>query len=86
MLVVVGDSLSDIAKSNFVENGEDDNDEETEQLKLSEDDESGWMMCTISQSVRQQMESCRPKQMKLDKLTQPEWGDAADYIHERDKK
>jgi hypothetical protein len=24
--------------------------------------------------------------MKLDELTQPEWEDAADYFHERDKK
>ena len=32
------------------------------------------------------MERFRQKQMKFDKLTQPEWEDAADYIRERDKK
>jgi len=32
------------------------------------------------------MEMFRQKKMKLDKLTQPGWGDAANYLHERDKK
>jgi len=32
------------------------------------------------------MERFRQKPMKLDKLTQPGWEDAADYIHESDKK
>jgi len=32
------------------------------------------------------MECFRQKQMKLDKLMQPGWGDAADYFRERDKK
>jgi len=36
--------------------------------------------------VQQCMESFRQKQMKLDELTQPRWGDAADYFRGRDKK
>jgi len=30
------------------------------------------------------MESFRQKQMRLDELTQPGWGDAANYFRERD--
>ena len=36
--------------------------------------------------VQQHMESFRQKQMKLDELTQPAWGDMANYFCERDKK
>jgi hypothetical protein len=86
MLVAIRDSLSDIASSDNGEDGEDEDDEETEQGKLSEDDEPGWVMGTITKTVQQHMERFRQKQMKLDKLAQPGWEDAADYIRERDKK
>jgi hypothetical protein len=86
MMVTIGDSLSDIASSDDGEDGEDENDEETEQGKLSKDDEPGWVMSTISKTVQHHMERFRQKQMKLDQLTQPGWGDAADYLRERDKK
>jgi len=85
MMAAIGDSLSDLASSDDGEDGEDE-DEETEQDKLSEDDEPGWVMCTITKTVQQRMESFRQKQMKLDELTQPGWEDAADYFRERDKK
>jgi hypothetical protein len=49
---------------------------------LSEDDEPGWVMGTITKTVRQGMERFRQKQMKLDELTQPGWEDAAGYIRE----
>ena len=84
MLVAIGDSLSDLASSDDGEDGEDDDDEETEQGKLSEDDEPGWVMGTITKTVQQRMERFRQKPMKLDELTQPGWEDAADYFRERD--
>ena len=84
MMAAIGDSLSDLASSDDGEDGEDE-DEETEQGKLSEDDEPGWVMGTITKTVQQRMESFRQKQMKLDELTQPGWEDAADYFRERDK-
>jgi hypothetical protein len=85
MMAAIGDSLSDLASSDYGEDGEDE-DEETEQGKLSEDDEPGMVMGTITKMVQQRMESFRQKQMKLDELTQPGWEDAADYFRERDKK
>ena len=36
--------------------------------------------------VQHRMECFRQKPMKLGELTQPGWGDAADYFRERDKK
>jgi len=85
MLVAIGDSLSDHASSDNGEDGEDE-DEEIEQGKLSEDDEPGWVMGTITKTVQQRMERFRQKQMKLEELTQPGWEDAANYFHGRDKK
>jgi hypothetical protein len=85
MMAAIGDSLSDLASSDDGEDGEDE-DEETEQGKLSEDDEPGWVMGTITKTVQQRMESFRQKYMKLDELTQPEWEDTADYFRARDKK
>jgi len=41
-------------------------------------------MGTITKTVQHRMESFRHKQMRLDELTQPGWGDAANYFHERD--
>jgi hypothetical protein len=81
MLDAIGASLSDLASSDDEEDGEDD--EDTEQGKLSEDDEPGWVMGTISKMVQQRVQTFRKKQMKLDELTQPGWGDAADYFRER---
>ena len=88
MLNPIGDSLSNLASFDYVENGdnEDDDEEDSSLVKLSEDDEPGWVMGTISQMVQYHMQRFRQKQMKLDKLTQPGWGDTADYFHERDKK
>ena len=41
MLVAIGDSLNDLASSDDGEDGENEDDAETEQGKLSEDDERG---------------------------------------------
>jgi len=86
MMVGIGDSLSDLASSDDGEDGEDKDDEEKGQGKLSEDDELGWVMGTMTKTVPQRMESFRQKQMKLDKLTQPGWEDTADSFRETDKK
>ena len=59
MLVAIGDSLSDLASSDNGEDAEDENDEETEQGKLSEDYEPGWVMGTITKPVQQRMERVR---------------------------
>jgi len=85
MIVAIGDSLSDLAKSDDVED-EEHEDDETGQGKLSDDDEPGWVMGTITNTFQQRMERFRQNQIKLDELTQPGWEDAADYFHERDMK
>jgi len=56
MLVAIGDSLSDLACSDVGEDELDDNDEETENCKLSDDDEPGWVMGTITKTVQKSME------------------------------
>jgi len=87
MLNAIRDSLSDLASSDDGEDGEDeDDDEDNPELgKLSKDDEPGWVIGTISETVQNRMESFRQKQIKLDKFSQPGWGDVAEYFGERDK-
>jgi hypothetical protein len=82
MLVAIRDSLSDLVSSDDGEDGEDEDDEVTEQGKLSEDDEPGWVKGTISKTVPQRMVRFWQKQMKHDELTQLGWEDAADYFCE----
>ena len=87
MLNANGDSLSDLASSDVEESADDvEEDDDTEQSKLSDNDEHGWGMGTISTLVQRRMERFSQKQMKLDQMTQPGWGDLADYFRERDKK
>ena len=62
--------------------GEAEDDEETEQGKLSEDDEPGWVMGTITKTVQQLKMRFRQNQKKFDEFTHPGWEDAADYFHE----
>jgi hypothetical protein len=52
MLVAIGDSLSHLSSSDDGEDGEDEDEEETEPDKLSEDDEPGWVMGTIGNTVQ----------------------------------
>jgi len=88
MLIAIRDSLSDIASSDDGEDGEDEDDDEDdpELGNLSEDDEPGWVMGTISQTVQHRMERFRQKQIKLDEVMQIGWVDATDYSCERDKR
>ena len=71
MLNAIGDSLSNCASSDHEQDEEDekDDEEDTELGKLSDDDEPGWVMGTISETVQHHMESLLQKQMTLDKLT-----------------
>jgi hypothetical protein len=71
MLVAIGDSLNDVASSDNGQDGQDQDDEETEQGKLSEDDEAGWVMGTITKMVQQRIERFQQKQMTLDELNKP---------------
>jgi len=87
MLNAIGNSLSDLASSNDEEDVEDEEeDDDTEQGKLSEDDKPCWVMGTISKMVQRSMEGFWQKLIKLDELTQPGWGDMADYFCGRDMK
>jgi len=43
-------------------------------------------MGTMPKMIQHRMESFRKKQMRLEELTKLGWGDAADYIRERDMK
>jgi len=85
-MVAISDSLSHIARYDDVEDWEDnDDEEETEQVKLSIDDKPGWVMGKISKTVQQRMERFLEKQMKFDKLIQLGWENTADYFREGDR-
>jgi hypothetical protein len=77
MMVAIGDSLCDLASSDDEEDGKDEDDEVTEQGKLSEDEEHGWVLSTITKTVQQDMEMFWQNKVKLGKLTQPGWDNAA---------
>jgi len=80
--VAIGDSVSNIASSDDGEDREDVVDEETEQGKLSEDDEPGGVMRTISETVQQRIERFLEKQMKIDEVSKLGWEDAANKFQE----
>jgi hypothetical protein len=73
MLNAIRDSLSDLASTDDEQDGEDeeDDEEDTELGKISEGDEPGWVMGTITKTVQHHMESFWQMQMRLDTLTQP---------------
>jgi hypothetical protein len=84
MKVPVGDSLSDLASSEEWVDGEDQDDEKTEQGKLSEDDEPGWALSTFIKTVQLHMVRFRQAHIKLDELIRPGCENAADCIWETD--
>jgi hypothetical protein len=59
MLNAMGDSLSDLASCDDGQNGEsEEDDEENPDLgKVSDDDESGWVMDTITKTLQHRIES-----------------------------
>jgi len=86
MLVAIRDILSNLASSDDGEDGAEEDDEDTEQGNLSEDDEPGCVMGTITKTVLQRMERFRQKYIKLNEQTQPGWEDTDQYFREWDKK
>lgn len=54
--------------------------------KLSENDEPGWVMGTLSKEVPQSMETYLVMEIWHDELTQLRWWDMADYFPYRDMK
>jgi len=86
LMVAIREYLSGLAWSDDSENGEAEDNNETEQGKLSEDDEPGRVMGTFTKMDNQRMVRFRQKQIKLDELTQPGWEDATDNFPEGDKK
>jgi len=56
MLVAIGDCLCDLVCSDDGEDGEEEDDEDSQQGNLSEDEEPGWVMGTITKPVQQGME------------------------------
>jgi hypothetical protein len=71
MLNAIADSVSDLASSNDEQNGEDeeDDEEDTQLSKISDNDEPGGVMGTITNTVQRRIERFPQKQMRLDKLT-----------------
>ena len=67
MMNIIGEGLSDLASSDDEQDEENykDGEEDPEHGKLSDDDEPGWVMGTISKTVQHHMESFRQKQMSL---------------------
>lgn len=86
MFNAIGDSKSDLVRSEVEEDGEDaeDVDEDPELGKQSEDDKAGWVMATISKMEQHHMESFWHKQMRLAKLMQLGWRNLADQFWERE--
>ena len=87
MANAIRDSLSDLASSDNRDDAEDgDDDKKDPELgNLSDDDQPGWVMGTISKTVQHRMETVRQQQIKLDESTQSGWEDLGDYFCERDK-
>jgi hypothetical protein len=51
MIATIGDSRSDVSCSNNGNDADDVENEETEQGQLSEDDDPGWVMDTITETL-----------------------------------
>jgi hypothetical protein len=88
MLNAIRDNLNDLLSSEDKEDGEDEDGdkEDTGHGKMSEDDEPGWVMGTISKTVQHCMESIQSKEMRHDEPMQPGWGDVTNYFGARDMK
>ena len=71
MLNAIRDSLSVLPSSDDEEDWDDQDDDEEDSAggKLSEDDEPGWMMGTISKTVQYRMERCWQNQMSHDEVS-----------------
>jgi len=86
MLNTIEHSLSHLASSEEEQDGQDEEDDEndTELGKLSDDDEPCWVTRTIPKTEQHCIVSWWQRRMRLGKLSQPGWGDAANHFCERD--
>ena len=84
MLNGIGDSLSNLASSDNEEDGdnEEDVEDDTDQGKLSEDNEPSRVIGKISKPVEQRTERFWQIQMRFDEFKLPGWGDMANHFHE----
>jgi hypothetical protein len=57
MLVEIQGSMNDLASSGNRVDGNDEDDEETTQGKLSGDDKPGWVTRTVTKTVQQRIET-----------------------------
>ena len=73
-------SLSDYARSDYQENGDhkEDDAEDTDVSERNKDDEPGYVMGTIFNTVEYHIERVQKNKMKLDQLTQQGGRDTAD--------
>lgn len=83
MMVAIGDILTDIASSDYGKDLEDDNNDESEQGQLTENDEPGCVMHTITLMVQERMDKFRQKRINFNKPTEPKWKNVADNYRER---
>lgn len=86
ILVGIRDYLSDYGSSIDDEDGEDEDNEEKKLCKLSEGVQPGCVLGSLSDMVPQHLERIQHKQMRLERLPQLLWGNAADIFHDRDNK
>jgi hypothetical protein len=72
MLNAIGDSPRILSSSDTVQDLEDEEDDEddTELDKMSDDDETGWVIGTVSKTVEHSRESFWQQQMRLDDSSQ----------------
>jgi len=81
-MIAIWASLSYLASSNNLEDQEDEDGGDAVLSKLSKEDKPSWVEDTISKTVPQRMGRFRQKEMYVDELTQPGYGDAAQYFGE----
>ena len=78
-----GNSLSRLACSHNEEEGDDmEGDEDTELVKLSDDDKPRWVMGPMCTMVEHRKQGFQSTQIWLDELTQPGWENQCDNIRE----
>jgi hypothetical protein len=86
MRVAFANSVSDIVRSDDGDDGEQQDVESPERGQLSEDDEPGWMLGTITKTVQQRMERFWQKHMKSNKSSHPGWDNTPAYYRDRETK
>jgi len=84
-MVAIRDNLNNLASSDYGADEEDEYDEETAKVKLSEDTEPSWVIGQITKPVQQRMRRLRLEQIKLNELKEPGSEYTVNHICENDK-